>query len=225
DGSSVVQIATLSTTTAGAAAATVYANDGGNFMTNTYTGTYTIEAATQRGQVTLTGDGAPPIAYFTNTAEEDDIIAFLVGTDEFGSGGFVTTQSGSSAPNFDTGSLNDNYAEGTAEDLSGLNGSETGVWNFNGTGGYSNTLDLVQSGGTSTTPFMFTGNYTMNADGSGAGTYTSTGGTTVAFVTSGSIIFSTEESSVQPQLHVFIAEEEAEKAAAKPVKTTIKHEK
>jgi hypothetical protein len=200
EGNNVAQLATLGVGAAGAASATVYLNDAGTFTTNTYTGTFTVEQATQRGSVTnITAN--PPIAYFTNTADEDDVVAFLVGTDDFGSSGFVLTQTGS-APNFDATSIGGKYAEGTAEDISGLNGSETGVWNFDGVSAYTNILDLVQSGGTSTTPFMLSGTYMVNTDGSG--TYSGTGGTTVAFVTNGSVILSTEESSIQPQLHVFI---------------------
>jgi hypothetical protein len=127
----------------------------------------------------------------------------LVGTDAFGSSGFVLTQTGST-PNFSASSIGGNYAEGTAEDISGLNGSETGVWNFDGVSAYTNILDLVQPGGTSTTPSMLSGNYTLSSSGDGSGTYSGTGGTTVAFVTNGDVILSTEESSIQPQLHVFI---------------------
>lgn len=203
NGNNVAEIATLTVTGAGASSGTYYVNDAGTFTTTPYTGTFTLEQSTQRGQVTASSLETPPVAYFTNTAAEDDVVAFLVGTDDFGSGGFVLFQT-HSTPSFSASSVSGNYAEGTAEDISGLNGSETGVWNFNGTSAYTNTLDLVQTGGTSTSPFMLSGNYTVNASGDGSGTYTSTGGTTVAFVTSGVAILSIEESSIQPQLHVFI---------------------
>ena len=51
---------------------------------------------------------------------------------------------------------------------------------------------------------MLNGTYAVSATGDGSGTYTGTGGTTVAFVTSSVAILSIEESSIQPQLHVFI---------------------
>jgi hypothetical protein len=202
EGNNVAQLATLGVAAEGAARATVYLNDAGTFTTNSYTGTFTVEQATKRGTVTNV-TATPPVAYFTNTAEEDDVVAFLVGTDAFGSSGFVLTQTGST-PNFSASSVSGNYAEGTAEDISGLNGSETGVWSFDGVSAYTNILDLVQPGGTSATPFMLSGNYTLSASGDGSGTYSGTGGTTVAFVTNGDVILSTEESSIQPQLHVFI---------------------
>jgi hypothetical protein len=202
DGNNIAQISTLTVGAAGAATGMDYLNDGGTFTSTPFTGTYVVEQSTHRGQVTA-GPATAPIAYFTNTAEEDDVVAFLVGTDAFGSSGFVLTQTGST-PNFSASSIGGNYAEGTAEDISGLNGSETGVWNFDGVSAYTNILDLVQPGGTSTTPFMLSGNYTLSASGDGSGTYSGTGGTTVAFVTNGDAILSTEESSNQPQLHVFI---------------------
>jgi hypothetical protein len=200
NGNNVAQLATLGVTGPGAATAKVYLNDGGTFTTNSFTGTFSLEQATQRGQVTgITS--TPPVAYFTNTAQEDDIVAFMVGTDAFGSGGFVLTQS-QSTPNFSASSISGNYAEGTAEDISGLNGSETGVWNFDGSSKYTNILDQVQPGGATTTPLMLNGTYMVNTDGSG--TYSGPSGTTIAFVTNGAAVLSTEESSIQPQLHVFI---------------------
>jgi hypothetical protein len=203
NGNNVAEIATLTVTGGGAASGIYYENDGGTFTTTPYTGTFMLEQATQRGQVTASSLPTPPVAYFTNTGSEDDIVAFLVGTDDFASSGFVLFQT-KSTPSFTASNVSGNYAEGTAEDISGLNGSETGVWNFNGVSAYTNVLDLVQTGGISTTPFMFNGSYALTNTGDGSGTYTSTGGTTVAFVTSGVAILSIEESSIQPQLHVFI---------------------
>jgi hypothetical protein len=203
NGNNVAEIATLTVTGAGASSGTYYVNDAGTFTSTPYTGIFTLEQSTQRGQVTGSSLATPPVAYFTNTAAEDEVVAFLVGTDDFGSSGFVLFQT-KSTPSFSASSVSGNYAEGTAEDISGLNGSETGVWDFDGSSKYTNILDQVQPGGTTTTPLMLNGTYTVSASGDGSGTYTGTGGTTAAFVTSGVAILSIEESSTQPQLHVFI---------------------
>jgi hypothetical protein len=205
EGNNFALIGTLNVTAAGAASGINYANDAGTFTTSAFTGTFALEQATQRGQVTGGTSVDPPVAYFTNTGAEDDIVAFLVGTDNFGSGGFVLLQT-KSTPAYNAASITGNYAYGTAEDISGLNGSATGVWNFDGVSAYTNILDLVQPGGTSTTPFMFSGTYSVNGDGSG--TYSQPAGTTNALVTNGTVILGIEESSDQPQLHVFIQQPE-----------------
>ncbi len=207
EGNNVALIGTLNVTGAGTASGTNYANDAGTFTTSPFTGTFALELATQRGQVTGGTTVDPPVAYFTNTGSEDDIVAFLVGTDDFGSGGFVLFQT-KSTPAYTAASITGNYAYGTAEDISGLNGSATGVWNFDGVSAYTNILDLVQPGGTSTTPFLFSGTYTVNVSADGSGTYSQPAGTTNALVTNGIVILGIEEDSIQPQLHVFIQQPE-----------------
>src|SRR6202041_4046125 len=108
-GNNTVTIGTFQATSAGAIpTATVSANDGGTFQTKSFTGgSSTLDAST--GRVTIAGAGSPPIVYLTATAGEDDIAAFVVGTDLAASSGFLALQ-GTSAPNLTNANLSGGFA-------------------------------------------------------------------------------------------------------------------
>lgn len=69
----------------------------------TYTATYTVDAAT--GRTPITASGTPPVLYLVSNAK-----AFVVGTDASASSGLLEAQSGSS---FTNASLKGNYLGGT----------------------------------------------------------------------------------------------------------------
>jgi len=146
--------------------ATIYQNDAGTLTTKTFTnGSYALETAS--GRITLTGIGTqPPVAYVTADNSEDDIVAFLVGTDPAASSGFLMLQA-TTAPNFNASSLNGGFAIGSAEDINGFNGSFVAEFMLDGGGGYRGISDSVVVGNGVTANFAFNGSYVVNSDGSG----------------------------------------------------------
>jgi hypothetical protein len=205
-GNNSVEIATLQATGAGAIpTATLYANDAGTFGSQTFTnGAYALDTST--GRLTITGVGAAgtaPVAYLTATAGDDDIAAFLIGTDGNNSSGFLALQ-GTSAPDFTTSSVSGGFAFGSAEDVTGINGSLVGTFNFPGDGTYSRVLDIVTVGETTSQPDVAgTGTITLKADGSG-----SLDGARTVLVTNGNLILAIDAASsgevAQPLLYVFV---------------------
>jgi Putative Ig domain len=204
-GGNSVEIATLQATGAGAIpTATLYANDAGNFGSQTFTnGSYALDTSTGRLTITGVGTGTAPVAYVTATAGDDDIAAFLIGTDTNNSSGFLALQ-GTSAPDFTTSSVSGGFAFGSAEDVTGINGSLVGTFTFPGDGTYSRVLDIVTVGETTSQPDVAgTGTITIKADGSGS----LDGGRTV-LVTNGDLILAIDAASSegvsQPLLYVFV---------------------
>jgi hypothetical protein len=187
-------IGTFNATSAGAIpAATLYANDAGSFSTTPFTnGSYTTEAAS--GRVSTTGfEVAPPVVYLTAAGSVDDQIAgFLVGTDTDASSGVIVSQS-ATTPAYGLSSVSGNYAQGTQEDVDGLNGATLGAFTFTGAGGYTATLTT-----TGTVPNLPTsGSIAIHSDGSG-----SLNGGTFPLVTNGSVVFAIPDTG-DPLLYVF----------------------
>lgn len=199
-GNNVVTIGTLQATSAGAIpTATIYTNDAGMYQSQPFSnGTYALDTST--GRVTITGVGTAPVAYVTATADEDDIAAFVVGTDDFSSSGFLALQ-GTAAPNFGVSNLTGGYAFGSAEDVTGINGSEVGVFTFDGNGNYTAVLDNVAATGGAQANQTASGTIVVNTDGSG-----SFDGGAEAFVTNGTLVLGIDASNgaTQPLLYVFV---------------------
>jgi hypothetical protein len=122
--------------------ATIYQNDAGIVGTKTFTnGSYALEAASGRISLTLVGT-QPPIAYETADNSEDDIVAFLVGTDPTTTSGFLMLQS-TTAPNFGASTLSGSFALGSTEDINGQTGSIVGIFSFDGANHYTAISDIV----------------------------------------------------------------------------------
>ena len=165
--------------------ASIYSNDAGTYRSNQYTSSsYTVEAAS--GRVSISGlTSSSPVLYLTAAATADDeIAAFLVGTDTEASSGIVVTQS-ATAPNYTVANVNGNYAASTEEDVDGSNGAFLGLFTFNGSGGY--TLTAKSTG---TVPSIASpGSIAVNTDGSG-----NLAGGTFPLVTNGNVIFAIPDS-------------------------------
>ncbi len=202
NGENVVSIGTLQLATSGnVTSATIYTNDAGTYAKNTYSNaTYTFDATT--GRITaFTGDTSQsPVAYLTSTATEDDIAAFVVGTGATVTSGFVALQ-GTATPALSDSSVSGAYSFGTAEDISGKAGSQTGTFVFDGKGGYTGTVDTVISGEPSPTPSQsFTGTISINADGSG-----NFDNNNKVLVTNGPLIVAIDATNVsEPQIYVLV---------------------
>lgn len=203
-GNNTVTIGSFQATSAGAIpTATVSANDGGAFQTQSFTGgSYTLDTST--GRVAIAGVGTTPVVYLTATAGEDDIAAFVVGTDAAASSGFLALQ-GTSAPNLTNASLSGGYAFGSAEDVVGINGSTVGVFTLDGKGNYTNLLDAVSVGEIASKPDQAgSGTFTVNTGGSG-----NFDNGSVVFVTNagGTLVLAIDgpaNGTTQPLLYVFI---------------------
>jgi hypothetical protein len=189
-----VEIGTMNATSSGAIpAATIYSNDQGTYATNPYANSsYAVEAAS--GRVSFTGlTMTPPVVYLTAAGTPDDGIAgFLVGTDTQASSGVLVNQT-TATPNYSVSSVSGNYAASTAEDMDGLTGTFLGLFNFNGTGGYTLVSRVI--GSIPNAPNL--GTITINADGSGA-----LDGGNLPLVTNGTQIFALPNSG-DPLLYVF----------------------
>ena len=201
-GNNTVTIGTFQATSAGAIpTATVSANDGGTFQTQSFTGgSYTLDAST--GRVTIAGVGSTPIVYLTATAGEDDIAAFVVGTDLAASSGFLALQ-GTSAPNLTNANLSGGFAFGSAEDVVGISGSNVGMFTLDGKGNYTNVIDAVNVGEIASQPDQAgSGTFTVNTNG--LGNFDDGGH---VFVTNGTLILAIDgpaNGTTQPLLYVFI---------------------
>jgi hypothetical protein len=196
-GNNAVAIGTLRATTALTASGDIYANDAGDFETAPYSGTYSLDTASGRAE--LTAVPGSPVAYLTATGQDDDIAGFLVGTDHFASAGFIAAQT-TSTPAFTNASFAGNYAFGSSEDVAGTTGGEAGQYVLDGKGGYTGEVDqaFFDSGLSSG---AVSGMYVVNPDGSG-----SFDDGQVALVTSGNLTLAIDGSSDQPLLYVFIAQ-------------------
>jgi hypothetical protein len=203
-GANIVAIATVQATSGGTIpTATVYSNDAGAFASQTYTNaSYTLEAST--GRISFAGFGISPVIYVTSTAADNDIAGFLVGTDPTALSGFVALQ-GTAAPNYGASSLSGEYTFGSTEDVTGINASAVGAFDFSGSGTYTDTVDAVNVGETASQPNQTgSGNVVVNTDGSGNFDSNSEN-----FVTNGSLILAidnnnTNSANGQPLLYVFV---------------------
>jgi hypothetical protein len=198
-GANYAAIATIQTTSDGAIpAATIYANDAGNFTSSQASGEFTVAPLSSR--VTMTGFPDPPVAYLAAPNQDDGVAGFLAGTDAFTSSGIIVLQS-SSAPSYTAASLNGNFVIGSSEDPTGASGSIAGAGEFNGAGNYSDVRDVVATGQPLAPGASVSTSYSMNSDGSG----TLAGGN-VAFVTSGTVVFAIDSggSSTEPLLYILL---------------------
>jgi hypothetical protein len=203
-GANIVAIATVQATSGGTIpTATVYSNDAGAFASQTYTNaSYTLEAST--GRISFAGFGISPVIYVTSTAADNDIGGFLVGTDPTALSGFVALQ-GTAAPNYGASSLSGEYTFGSTEDVTGINASAVGAFDFSGSGTYTDTVDSVNVGETASQPNQTgSGNVVVNTDGSG-----NFDSSSESFVTNGSLILAIDNNNGnssfgQPLLYVFV---------------------
>jgi hypothetical protein len=194
-GGNFLQIGNLTATNNGAiTTATVFFNDAGTSGSNLYQNlSYTVEAASGRGVASGFG-AAPPVAYLTAPGSDDNIVAFVVGTDAQSSSGLLVNQT-TGIPAYSLASLNGNYAGGTNEDMDGKNGAYLASFGFSGAGTYTIGSPLT-TGTVAVVPSL--GTYTINADGSGT-----LDGSNFTFVTSGTEIFAIPNSG-DPLLFVFL---------------------
>jgi hypothetical protein len=97
--------------------------------------------------------------------------------------------------------LTGGYAFGSAEDVTGINGSEVGVFTFDGNGNYTAVLDNVAATGGAQANQTASGTIVVNTDGSG-----SFDGGAEAFVTNGTLVLGIDASNgaTQPLLYVFV---------------------
>jgi hypothetical protein len=198
-GANYAAIATIQTTSDGAIpAATIYANDAGNFTSSQASGEFTVAPLSSR--VTMTGFPDPPVAYLAAPNQDDGVAGFLAGTDAFTSSGIIVLQS-SSAPAYTAASLNGNFVIGSSEDPTGASGSIVGAGEFNAAGNYSDVRDVVATGQPLAPGTSVSTSYSMNSDGSG----TLAGGN-VNFVTSGTVVFAIDSggSSTEPLLYILL---------------------
>ena len=201
-------VGTLHATTALAASGTLYSNQTGDLETTPYSGSYTLDAAT--GRVVLTALNIAPIAYLTSTAQDDDIVAFLVDTDLYASAGFIASQT-TSPPSYSDATFAGNYAFGSSEDVAGQSGGESGQYAVDGEGLYSGTVDMAFFEDDLSPGTPVSGTYAVSPDGSG-----SFDDGAVAFVTNGNLTLAVDSHSGQPLLYVFIAQPDDAAKADKP---------
>ena len=201
-GGNVAAIGTAQLTNANAVpTATIYQNDAGNVDTKNFTnGSYALETVSGRISLTLVGT-QPPVAYETADNSEDDIVAFLVGTDPTATSGILMLQS-TTAPNFGAAQLTGNFALGSTEDVLGISGSLVGAFTFDGANHYSAIVDFVDISSGAVDPNEdFTGTTQINQDGSGQ-----FDGGEESFVTNGTymLVFDSDSANDQPFLYVAI---------------------
>ncbi len=193
----VAEIGTINATSAGTIpTATIYSNTAGTYATNQYPGSsYTVEAAS--GRVSFAGfTASPPVLYLTaGAATDDQIVGFLVGTENTASSGVLVNQT-TASPTYSVASVTGNYAASTAEDVDGSNGAFLGVFAFDGSGSYTVASPLT-TGSLSNVPHA--GTISINADGSG-----SLDSGNFPFVTNGAVVFAIPNSG-DPLLYVFTA--------------------
>jgi hypothetical protein len=183
---------------------TTYSNDAGTYGMKTYTaGSYELDPTT--GRVTFGAIGTtPPVAYLTDpaVADADSVSAFLVGTDDAASSGFLALQ-GTSAPNFSNSSLSGEYTYGT-RDEAGKTQSEVAEFDFTAPGAYSAIGDLVTAGESASQPDVGGNMGVVAVTGDGSG---SIGNGAITIVTNGPLIVGIDESSaaIQPTLYILVA--------------------
>ena len=199
----VAAIGTVQLTNASAVpTATIYTNDAGTLDKKVLTnGSHVLE--TVSGRISLTGVGTqPPVAYETADNSEDDIVAFLVGTDPAASSGILMLQT-TTTPNFGASNLTGSFALGSTEDVTGTTGSVVVTLTFDGANNYTAILDFADFFNVATQPnATFNGTTAILQDGSGMLTL---GGRPVSFVSNGTIILAVDGDGVdQPFLYVIV---------------------
>jgi hypothetical protein len=98
--------------------ATVSFNDAGTSGKNQYQNlSYTVDGTSGRGVIVGFG-AAPPVAYLTRANGDDNIAAFIVGTDTQASSGLLVNQT-TATPAYTLASLNGTFAGSTGEDVDG----------------------------------------------------------------------------------------------------------
>jgi len=213
-GNNYVSIATLNATGT-TATGTTYANDMGEFTTTAFAGSFTFD--TEVGRFVFTGALSNEIGYVTSTSSEDQIAAFVIGTDGNTGSGYLFTQT-TGTPAYTNASLTGNYAFGSAEDVTGVEGSSVGVFSFDGNGNYNATLDEINVGAAYSPDTAITGTYVVNAVGDGSGTFDPTATDPHAFVTNGTLTLAIDAGpTTQPLLYFFLQQPaEGGRATAKP---------
>jgi len=206
EGNNYVSVAAFSVT-GGVPAGSDYINDAGSFSNNTFNGTYAFNTTYGRAIFT-NGALSDEVGYVTATASEDEIAAFTIGTDDNAGSGYIFTQS-STQPNYTNASLNGTFAFGTAEDVTGVNGSSVGIFKLDGDGNYTATIDQVFVG------------QAYQPDTSGSGTYSVSGNGlgnfndgNVAFVTNTTLVIAIDGSDSSQPLLYFLFEQTAAAARA-----------
>lgn len=180
--------------------ATIYQNDDGLLQKKVFTnGSYALETAS--GRITLTGVGTePPVSYETASNSEDDIVAFLVGTDTTATSGFLMLQT-TTTPNFGPDNLSGSFALGSTEDVTGVTGSIVGTFTFDGANNYTAIADIVDvPNAASQANVTFNGTTAINEDGAGV---IDSGNEN--FVTNGTFILAIDGDGIdQPFLYVAV---------------------
>jgi len=150
-----------------------FENDAGNFSTSVGgTGAYTSDSANpSSGRVSIQGLGyLAPVVYLCNPPGNEQIAGFIVGTDPDPSSGELVYQS-TAPPDFSSSSAEGLFTFGNEEDLDDLNATFSGVFQPDGSGGYSYVFDVATSV-TAGPPFLESGvtgdnSYSINPDGTG----------------------------------------------------------
>jgi hypothetical protein len=125
-GNNSVSIGTFQVAATSITGATVYTNNVGERVSNSYPlATYVVDPTASRMSIAnFTANS--PVVYLTHTVTEDDIAGFVVGTDSNSSAGFILVQS-STTPSFTASSLSGGYVFGTSEDIAGISASNVGL--------------------------------------------------------------------------------------------------
>jgi hypothetical protein len=220
-GNNYVSIATLNVNGATATGIS-YVNDAGAYTSGPFTGTLSFNAT--YGRAIFSNALSDEIAYVSATADEDEIAAFAIGTDDNAGSGYIFTQT-TGTPAYTNASITGDYAYGTGEDVTGIKGSQVGVFDFDGNGNYTVTADVILVGAAYAPDQTGNGNYSVNTDGSG-----SFGDGSVQLVTNGTFTLAIDsgDSTTQPLLYFFIqgpTGEDRARAKAKTktnAKTTVK---
>jgi hypothetical protein len=183
-------------------------NDLGTSLNGPYAWTSSLDAPS--GRVAFTGTSAP-VAYLTSGTSDDGVVAFTVGTDGAASTGVIFS-AGAATPDYSAASISGTWAFGSTEDVSNSVGASAGIVTFDGTSGYTGTLDLVTFSSQGLSVYSpgssSSGTYLVNADGTG-----SLNGTT-DFVTNGSVVAAIASQAHTGQLDLYF-KQSTEGAAAK----------
>jgi hypothetical protein len=197
-GANFVEIGVLQAASSNAVqSGTLFVNDAGNATESMFSNaTYSVDTAAGRVSFSNQFPDAPVVYLTSLGATGEKITGFLVGTDDFAAGGLLVTQS-TQKPTFTLARVSGSYGLGTAEDVTGVEESFTGVTTFSGTGQYSETLDSHPFGNPSFGNLTQTGTLTIESDGTGI-----FDGGFGALVTNGTRVYAIDISS-QPLLYIF----------------------
>jgi hypothetical protein len=188
----------------------VYVNDAGNFAKDPVSAGAYVTQTSGRTTFPAMGTGST-VGYLTAPSSDENVVAFLVGTDSFATSGVAYLQT-SGAPDFAASSLSSSFVIGNQEDLDATEGSLDGFFTFDGAGDFSGTLDQTFPTSTPSPGQPKQGSFDLQTDGSG--TLTFQNGTTWALLTNGSQIFAISRTSsaggdIDPLLFVFTSAKKA----------------